>query len=245
MIAMLPEAVNVLERELRGVFGPRLLSLVAYGLTAHHPPAAPDDHLHQAAPEPVRTMAIVESLTEQDLRNCASRVARWHDDGLATPLIVPAREFERSLDVFPLEFAAIAADHVVAAGSDPFSRNVVEQADVRRACEVQARSHLLHLREGFVEAGGNSHALAVLVADSSKPLAALLTSLARLEGRGQLDALAAGRHAERILALSGGVITDVVALTRVHEIPAAEAERIFPGYLAAMERLVEYVDGWQ
>lgn len=237
-------ALAVLERDLRGVFGTRLLSLVAYGLNAHHH-AASDDHSHHRPHEPVRTMAIVESLTEADLRSCASRVRSWHDGGLATPLIVPAHEFERSLDVFPLEFAAIAADHVVAAGTDPFSRSVVENADVRRACEVQARSHLLHLREGLVEAGGNGDALAVLIVDSARPLAALLISVARLEGRGQLDAVTAGRHAERILALSSGVIADVVALTRVHEISAADAERIFPGYLAAMERLVEYVDRWQ
>ncbi|HEX7136752.1 MAG TPA: hypothetical protein VF219_02855 [Vicinamibacterales bacterium] len=241
---MLPVSVSALERDLRDVFGARLLSLVAYGLNAHHHPAS-DDHGPHPASEPVRTMAIVESLTEGDLRGCASRVRSWHEGGLATPLIVPAHEFERSLDVFPLEFAAIAADHVVAAGTDLFSRSVVENADVRRACEVQARSHLLHLREGLVEAGGNSDALAVLIVDSARPLAALLISLARLEGRGQLDTVGAGRHAERILALAGGVITDVVALTRVHEITAAEAERIFPAYLAAMERLVEYVDRWQ
>jgi hypothetical protein len=30
----------------------------------------------------------------------------------------------------------------------------------------------------------------------------------------------------------------------VHEISAADAERLFPPYLAALERLVEYVDAW-
>lgn len=239
---MLP-ALTVLERELRGVFGTRLVSLVAYGLKSHGHSA--DDHAHHSSREALRTMAIVETLTEQDLRACASRVSAWHDGGLATPIILPTRELERSVDAFPLEFATISADHVLVYGANPFEKATVERDDVRRACEVQARSHLLHLREGFVEAGGNGDALAVLIADSAKPLAALLTNVARLEGRGQLDPVAAGRHAERILALSGGVITDVVALTRVHEIPAAEAERIFPGYLAAMEQLVEYVDRWQ
>jgi hypothetical protein len=244
MSSMLPAAVTDLEKELRRVFGTRLLSLVAYGLNARGD-APTDDHGDDAGREPVRTMAIVESLTEQDLRGCASRIAAWHDTGLATPLIVPAHELERSLDVFPLEFEAISADHVVVAGANPFERATVESRDMRRACEVQARSHLLHLREGFVEAGGNPNALAVLIVDSARPLAALLSGLARLEGRGPLDALAAGRHAERILAVPGGVITDVIALTRAHEIAAAEAERIFPTYLAAMERLVEYVDRWQ
>src|SRR5262252_1403117 len=100
----LPASVHTLERELRGVFGPRLQSLVAYGLrtaTGH---------------APTRTMALVESLTEQDLRACAARAASWHDAGLATPLVVAGHELERSLDAFPLEFAAIHADHVLVAG---------------------------------------------------------------------------------------------------------------------------------
>src|SRR5262245_58523619 len=224
----LPDSVHTLERELRGVFGPRLQSLVAYGLkTSHRTPA--------------RTMALVASLTEQDLRACAARASSWHAAGLATPLVVAAREFGRSLDAFPLEFAAISADHVLVSGEEPFEQLTVDAADVRRACEVQARSHLLHLREAFVEAGGKGNALAVLIVDSAAPLIALLTSVARLEGRTDADPEGAGRHAERVLGLAGGTLTDVVALTKVHEISSTGAERIFPTYLAAMERLVDYV----
>src|SRR5262245_7933324 len=228
----LPESVRTLERELRGVFGPRLQSLVAYGLksAAHHAPA--------------RTMALVESLTEQDLRACAARASSWHAARIATPLIVVARELARSLDAFPLEFAAIHADHVLVAGDEPFARVTGDPGDIRRACEVQARSHLLHLREGFVDAGGNRDALAVLVVESAAPLAALLSSVARLEGQTSADAEAAGRHLERALGVAGGTLANVVKLAKVHEISGADGERIFPPYLAAVERLVEYVDGW-
>ena len=87
------------------------------------------------------------------------------------PSILAAHEFERSLDAFPLEFGAIVADHVVVAGENPFVASTVEAADVRRACEVQARSHLLHLRQGYLEAGGNPDALAVLIVGSAAPFA--------------------------------------------------------------------------
>ena len=226
-----PDAALTLERELRGVFGARLRSLVVHGL-------------HADAHAPVRTMAVVESLTEQDLRGCAARVPSWHAAGLATPLLVPSAELGRSLDAFPLEFSAIIADHVVVAGTPPFDGKAVDAVDIRRACEAQARSHLLHLREGFLETGGNRDALAVLVAQSASPLNALLASLARLDGRTDLNPEAAGRHAERTLSVSPGSITEVVKLARVHEISGADAERVFPPYLAAMQRLVEYVDNW-
>src|SRR5690242_21130273 len=32
-------------------------------------------------------------------------------------------------------------------------RSEVDPADLRRACEVEARGHLLHLREGYIAAG--------------------------------------------------------------------------------------------
>jgi hypothetical protein len=230
----LPDAVHLLDRELRAVFGPRLQSLVAYG----RQPAEP-----QHRRTPLRTLALVASLTESDLRACAGKVPAWHASGLATPLFVAAGEFDRSLDVFPLEFGAIIADHEVISGTEPFAEARVESADIRRACEVQARSHLLHLREGFLEAHGNSNALAVLIVASAPPLAALLTSLARLDGRSDRDATAAARHAERTIGLTSG-LAEIAALVKVQEIPASEAERLFPRYLEAVERLVAYVDGW-
>jgi hypothetical protein len=115
---------------------------------------------------------------------------------------------------------------------------------MRRSCEVQARSHLLHLREGFLETRGRADALAVLIVRSAAPFAALLASLARLQGLAPPDPAAAGRHAERTLELPPGVVTDVVKLAHVTEISSAEASRIFPAYLAAAERLAIYVDGW-
>jgi hypothetical protein len=234
----LPEAVRTLDRDLHGIFGARLLSLVAYG-------SAPQDEEHatHAPYAGARTMAVVESLTEHDLRACASHVPGWHAAGLATPLVVVAREFPRSLDAFPLEFDAIRADHRLVSGAPPFEQASIESADIRRACEVQARSHLLHLREGFLEAAGNNHALAVLLAESAAPLNALLTSVARLEGRPTGDSETAARHAERALGLTEG-LAGVARLAAVHEIAAADAERLFPPYLAAVEKLVDYVDGW-
>src|SRR5438128_4609575 len=159
----IPDSVVMLEHDLREIFGARLQSLVAYGMRAAERPHA-DDQTHgggQHAARPLaHTMAVADTLTADDLRGCARRVRKWHDAGLATPLLLATHEFERSLDAFPLEFGAIVADHVVVSGSNPFDSASVDPADVRRACEVQARSHLLHLREGYIEARDNGDALA-------------------------------------------------------------------------------------
>ena len=84
----------------------------------------------------------------------------------------------------------------------------------------------------------------MLIVQSAPPFAALLASLARLQGLATTDHAAAGRHAERELQVAPGVVTEIVALAHVKEISSADATRLFPGYLDAVERLVKYVDGW-
>jgi len=120
----------------------------------------------------------------------------------------------------------------------------VDPADLRRACEVQARSHLLHLREGFLETGGRADALSVLIVRSAGAFAALVTSIARLEGHETDDTASAARHVERTLGTPNSAVAEVAKLAGVHDIPSADAERLFRPYLEAVERIVTFVDGW-
>jgi hypothetical protein len=212
-----PDALGALERDLRAIVGARLQSLVRYSAGVARPG--------------VHTLAIVDRLSRDDLRAIADKVAAWHDAHLATPLLLPAHEFEAALDAFPLEFGAILSNYSVVAGSDPFAGLSVAPADLRRACEMQARSHLLHLRQGFLETRGRPDAVAALIVRSAAPFAALLKTIERLEG--------ARPH------IGDGIAADVVKLSEVTEISSDEAQRIFPPYLDAVERLVEYVDRWE
>ena len=236
------DAVQTLERELREVFGSRLQSLVTYGQRYRAKHDAHAAHGHDAPP--THTLAIADTLTPEDLRACAARVEAWHAAGLATPLLFAAHEFERSLDAFPIEFGAILADHAVVAGANPFASLAVDPADLRRACEVQARSHLLHLREGFLETRGRGDALAVLIVQSAAAFASLVTSIARLEGHIGDEVAPAARHVERVLGTQASAVGEVAALASAHDITSAEGERLFPSYLEAVERIVRYVDGW-
>jgi hypothetical protein len=240
-VMVIADAVQTLERELRDVFGSRLQSLVVYGQRAHR--RHHDAGRHHDAP-PTHTLAIVDAMTPADLRACAGRVDAWHSAGLATPLLIAGHEFEQSLDAFPLEFGAILADHTVVAGANPFASLAVDPADLRRACEVQARSHQLHLREGFLETRGRADALALLIVQSAAAFAALVVSIARLEGHVTDDPGSAARHVERSLNALGGGVAEITKLVGVHDITSAEAERLIGPYLDVVDRLVKYVDGW-
>ena len=238
----IPAAAQTLDGDLRAIFGSRVQSLVVYGthtLEAEHRHAP---HGHGRRPL-ANTLAVVDKIGPEDLRACAARVESWHAAGLATPLVLGAAEFARSLDAFPFEFSAILADHAVVSGANPFEGLSVDPADLRRACEVQARGHLLHLRQGYVETRGRADALAVLIVRSAPAWASLLQNVARLRGGSSHDPAGAGRHVERLLGLTSGA-EDIVKLTGVREIPSGDAVRLFPPYLEAVERLTNYVDGW-
>jgi len=224
------DAARTLDRDLRGLFGSRFRSLVAYRDASG------------ASKAPTPTLAVVDGLTPDDLRACADRVASWHEAGLATPLLLRTQEFGRSLDAFPYEFGAILADHVVVSGDDPFQGLRVDRADLRRACEIQARSHLLHLREGYLETRGRSDALAELISRSLAPFTALLASVARLVGDGGANEPAA--TVERALGLDPGAIAGIVNRAPEASISSDEARRMFPAYLDAVDRLAHYVDRW-
>jgi hypothetical protein len=222
------DAVRALDRDLRAVFGNRLRSLVAYGdAGGTHDPPAP-------------TLAVVAG----DLRSCADRVASWHDLGLATPLVLHAQEFGRLLDAFPYEFGAILADHAVVSGENPFDGLRVGPAELRHACDIQARSHLLHLRQGYLETRGRGDALADLIARSAPPFVALVKSVARLQGEPSLDRAGAAALVERTLGLGAGTLGEIVKLHPGASPKSEDARRLFPGYLAAVERLTSYLDHW-
>jgi hypothetical protein len=235
-------ALARLQAELQEIFGTRFESLVLYG--AHVQDAA-GVASSAAGGAPVHTLALVSSLGYADLTACAGRMHGWSRAGLATPLLLGADEFAASLDAFPLEYGAIIAHHHVLHGSDPFAGIAVDPADLRRACEVQAKSHLLHLREGFLETGGRGDAVARLIHGSIPSFTTLLINLATLDGAGATTPEALARYAESRIAVSGALIARLLTVP-TRALPGAdEATQLYPPYLDASDILARFVDRWK
>lgn len=216
--------------DLQQIFGDRLHAYVAYG-----PPAA----------TPAPSLALVRTLTSDDLIACAARASAWHRGGSATPLLLTSGEFAGSLDAFPIEFGEIIDTHRLVFGIDPFAGLSIRADDVRRACEVQVKSHLLHLREDFVECGARPAAVGALVTDSAPAFALLLRRLAWLDGDAASTPAELGTFAERRPGLNSRVVGDVLALAGDRSAAGVDAVRLFPAYLAAVEQLAHFIDTWK
>jgi GNAT superfamily N-acetyltransferase len=224
--------------QVRAIFADRLRAVVVYGPHATRD-AAP------ARAGPVNLLVLASSVTAADLAAAAVYVPRWRRQGLATPLLLGAEEFARSLDAFPLEYGDILARHRVLVGEEPFAGMVVRAEDVRRACELQVKSHLIHLREGFLETAGRPADVAALVERAAPAFVALADTLARLEHGATADREAAMRLVQQAAGLPPEVARRVTALAEGHRLGRREAVAFFRHYLAAVERLAEYVDRWR
>jgi hypothetical protein len=213
--------MHVLAADLQRVFGTRLRSIVAYD--------SADDPVD--GPEGRATLALVERLTFQDLAACAPLTTGWRKAGLAVPLLLAHDEFLWTLDVFPIEYGIIIARHEVVFGDNPFAGMQVRESDLRRACELQAKSHLIHLREGYLESGGQPAAVGRLMSASAASLKTLAAHLERLDP-GIDDR--AGLTTELVREIEGAAASGI-----------AEPSALFARYLTAVERLWEQVDRWR
>jgi hypothetical protein len=192
-------STDTLASDLQEIFGERLRMLAAFGGNTH-------------------SCAVVQSLTLADLDRCADLGSKWKKLGLDVPLFLLEPELARALDTFPFEFSEIIATRRVISGADLFEGITVPKSDLRRACEVQARGHLVHLREGYIEAAADRKAVEKLVAAASLPFRALVTNAARLDG-----------------------ISPKALVTQLN---LDNFEKGFVEALRAAERLVDYVDRW-
>jgi hypothetical protein len=202
------------------VFGPRFTALVAYS--------------------PDRAAAFAETVSASDLDALSMLTEVWHRSGLATPLVLTGDEFRRSLDAFPLEYQAILDRHIVIAGTPPFAGAAVPREELRRACETQAKGHLVHLRQSWLDSAGHSEDLALRIVGSAMPLRVLLTQVAALGGGGA-DAAA---FAAEAFPAHADVLRAVLALEPDGLGAKAMISRL-PQYLAACEAIWAFVDEWR
>lgn len=220
--------------DLHNIFGDRLRSVVAYG-----------PHLEGNSGAPLTCLALVTELAAADLEGCARAAARWQRRQIATPLILPVSEFRSSLDAFPLEYGEIIRTHQRVFGEDPFAGVTIAREDLRRACETQVKSHLVHLREGFIETGGRPRDVADLVATSAAGFTALLRHVAWLNGSATTNRVEATRDGARAAGLADGIVSEMLTLEGNSSVPTADPARLFPEYLAAVEQLARAIDTWR
>jgi hypothetical protein len=217
------------------VFGEQLEGLLLYGSAVRGEFLIGRSNLN--------ILLLVSSYDSAVLKHYSALHRQWSKEQIVVPLFLTEEELRMSAAVFPLEFLEIQEQHRVLSGRDPFIGFHVKTERLREAVVQGLTSHLLRLRQRYVEGGGGDDATTILLPLSITSTLPLLRGVQRILGRPTLshsDAVIADVGEQLNLDLQG--LQDALLLKHgqispgPHEIP-----RLFDRYLQAATRLTRAV----
>ena len=223
-------------KDVTGVFGEQLEGILLYGSAARGEFFPGRSNLN--------ILLLVSSYDSAVLKQYSAVHRQWSKEQILAPLFLTEEELHRSAAVFPLEFLEIQEQHRVLGGRDPFIGFHVKTDRLREAVVQGLMSHVLRLRQRYVEGGGGEEATTILLPLSITATLPLLRGVQRLLGRPVLshsDAVIEDVAAQLKLDLQG--LLDCWLLKRgqitpgLHEVP-----RLFDRYLQAATLLARAVE---
>ena len=223
-------------KEVTAVFGEQLEGMLLYGSAVRGEFLPGRSNLN--------ILLLVSSYDSAVLKQYSTVHRQWSKEQILAPLFLTEEELHRSAAVFPLEFLEIQEQHRVLAGRDPFIGFHVKTDRLRDGVVQGLSSHVLRLRQRYVEGGGGEEATMILLPLSITATLPLLRGVQRLLGRPVLshsDAVIEDVAAQLKLDLQG--LLDCWLLKRgqitpgLHEVP-----RLFDRYLQAATLLARTVE---
>jgi hypothetical protein len=221
--------------QLRQMHGDKLRCVVLYGS------AAAADAASQRADQNV--LVLVDAINPVQLEALGATASAWLEAGNPPPLELTVPEWQRSADIFPMEYADILERHRVLYGELP-SGVAISRHDLRRQAEFEAMGKVLRLRQGIMHAGTDVKRQTALLRASHSTLMVIFRAVVRCLGEpapAQREALI-----ERVASVVGcdpEPFARVLALVRDGGTPSPkEAEALLFGTLEGMERLVMWLD---
>lgn len=225
-----------LVRQLQLAYGAGLRSVVLFGsaVAGEHNPKKSDYNI----------LVIVDSLPLDKLRAVAAVSKAWAEDGNPPPMTFTSNEWRSSADIFPMEYADILERHRVLFGTPPFEGIRVTPSDLRLQVEQQTMGKLLQLRQATMGAGGDSRLQLEVLEKSLSTLMVIFRGVSRLHG--QVPSQDYEELTRQLAQRAGFAPEPFVKVIRhvrgTEKISRESAAGILEAYLAAMERLVSYLN---
>ncbi|HSQ50520.1 MAG TPA: hypothetical protein VLL94_04555 [Nitrospiraceae bacterium] len=233
------ETQNLLQtyvKEVKGAFGEQLEGLLLYGSAVRGEFLPGRSNLN--------LLLLVSSYGSAVLKQYSALHRRWSKEQIVVPLFLTEEEVHMSAAVFPLEFLEIQEQHRVLSGRDPFIGFHVKTDQLRETVLQGLTSHVLRLRQRYVEGGGGDEATMILLPLAITSTLPLLRGVQRILGRPVLS------HSEAVIADVAGQLKldlqgllDAWSLKRGQISPGPrEAPRLFDRYLQAATLLTHAVE---
>ncbi|MEK6761216.1 MAG: hypothetical protein AABY96_00755 [Nitrospirota bacterium] len=212
-------------KEVKAAFGDQLEGLLLYGSAVRGEFLQGRSNLN--------ILLLVSSYDSAVLKQYSLLHVRWSKEQIVVPLFLTEEELRMSAAVFPLEFLEIQEQHRVLDGRDPFIGFHVKTDRLKEAVVQGLTSHIVRLRQRYVEGGGGDDATTILLTLSIASTIPLLRGVRRLLGRAPLS------HSEAVISDVGEQLKldlqgllDVWLLKRGQISPGPhEMSRLFDRYL--------------
>jgi len=175
----------------------------------------------------VNIAVIVAKLDFEVLKQVSFLVKGGRRHKIAPPLFLTKEYVLNSLDVFPIEFSEIKAQHKTIFGEDFFAGLDIPLKDVRLLCEQQIKGKLLHLRQAYLDIGANPYMLKNFVSRTFSDLIPVFRQLIHLKGQVPCE-----KKEEMLCQLAKIFSLDQQALTEHH----------FQNFLNQLEVLARHMD---
>jgi hypothetical protein len=228
--------LDELVRQLQLAYADSLRSVVLFGsaVAGEHRPNKSDYNV----------LVIVDGLPLDRLRAVAAVSKAWAQDGNPPPMTFTTREWRSSADIFPMEYADILERHRILYGTLPVDGLRVNPADLRLQVEHQTMGKLLQLRQAIMGAGGDTALQLEVLEKSLSTLMVIFRGFIRLHGQvPSQDYEALALSVAQRAGFSPEPFVRVIRHARgTEKLPRDSASLILEEYLAAMERLVAYLD---
>ena len=227
--------LDELVKQLHAAYGARLNSVVLYGS------GAAGEHIPKRSDYNV--LLLLNELDATTLAEASAVARAWSDAGNPPPMTMTMTEWRGSADVY----ADILDRHRVLYGDPPFDGIIVAKDDLRLQLEQQVMGKLLQLRQGVLLAGTDGKRQVELIAASLSTMMVLFRAVLRLSGE-QPDtdnAALAQRVTTRAEFDAAPFVRAVAHVRGERKLDASEAGAVLVGYMAGIQRLHHYLDGYR
>lgn len=221
--------------QLRQVHGDALRTVVLYGSAASGEQVVGHSDFN--------VLVIVATVDVAHMRSLGQTMRAWQEAGNPPVLELTEREWLRSADIFPMEYADILERHRLLHGTFATTGLTVDLAYLRLQTEQEAMGKLLRLRRGVMVAGTDAARQIDLLRSSYSALLVIFRAVLRVHGvKPERDATRVIQDVATRCGFDPAPFTAVSALVRGTALPSGEAERVLAGYVRGMDILVEYLD---
>jgi len=218
------------------LYGEDLVAVVLYGSAARGD--------YREGTSDLNLLVLLRRLDAATLRRGAAATREWVEGGDPPPLILSEQEWRSSADVFPIEYSDMRDAHVLLRGSDPFGGLEIRPADLRHQCEHELKGKQIQLRERYLMSADHPEEIGELLLRSISTFLTMFRTLLRLAG----DRVPVG-GTEVVDATARRIGFDPAPLHQVlrakkegGDFGPAASDPVAVGYLAAVQRSVEWLD---